>query len=201
MFGRLIYFMYTGRLLISPLTDTRIEQFEDIDDPYMYQDQNLMLAANFYSMAIKYGATGLARLASCKFRTSIAKEFHLLSDWTQLVRHIYDSTPPEARELRNVIVRRLQKNVFSRKREKCPDAAELTKLVKEVPDLAVDLALIHFTTSDYVCAACNTTQSVLELPCTHGKAHEAGDKECFALNLEKQECYRCHEVGRLSDAN
>lgn len=197
---RLIYFMYTGKLLTKPLTDTRIEKIEDVDDPYMCEDQTLMLAANIYSIAIKHGASDLARLASCMFTTSIVKQFHRLPDWTELVAFVYESTPPDARDLRNIIVRRLQRNTRLRKKDTRLDMDELKKVVRKIPELAEDLATILFTDEDYTCTDCGTVQALLELPCNHEKAHKSGDKECFALNLEKQECYRCHGLGTLAES-
>lgn len=135
-------------------------------------------------------------LAACDFRclpSPNVQSIHKHS--TKLVRYIYNSTPPTARDLKDIVVRIVQYGI-RKELDTMTDTDVKLKLLQEAihraPDLGFDLLTMPLLEKALRCSDCQGMNPVLFLRCAHAQKHNYMDQDCLKENLKTQECICCH---------
>ncbi|SPO03773.1 uncharacterized protein DNG_06456 [Cephalotrichum gorgonifer] len=92
--------------------------------------------AKIYSLAEKYGISGLKHFSSRRFKSSLDGHYH--GDWVDVlacVREVYTGTPQHDRELRDEMRTALRVNM------ELVESEKMQELMLEIPQVAIDVLL------------------------------------------------------------
>ena len=152
----------------------------------------IVLAAQMYGIAEKYGITDLKELSARRFLATV--ETTSMANLLILVHIIYESTLETDKLLRKWVVWRIQKTKMSK-----GDSSKVVALVFQHNDFANDL-ISKYAARNYVW--CPDCQAYINLQqCSCGWSGMCGENECTNGspdgNLGSLVCTACGSSGRL----
>ncbi len=111
----------------------------ELNEPFSSRpttEPNLLLHVSIYALADKYGIQGLKTLAAEKFHVQ-AREHWDNPEFPQAMHEVYESTPDNDRQLRDIVTEALQRN------RSLVQKPEVGTVIKEINGLAYDLLRIY----------------------------------------------------------
>ena len=128
----------------------------------------------------------------------------VVDDWTieaPIIRQVYTSTSTHCHTLRNVIVWQMKHSIAI-----CADndyangsleSESILALLRELPELAFDLASSVMTKRSYRCSNCNDVSHSLVTRCKCGKLDRCVEPECLQRMQQESICTECYCFGTM----
>ena len=158
-----------GRVMARPLV-SRDEKAPDGLHGGVDGDNNMVVHARVFALAVKYQIPALKDLAASKFASAVESDWNH-SSLTEALRVVHSTTPEDARELRDIVAKVLLTH------EKLLDKPEVESAVLDIRRLAYELlrrskGLPAVATSNPEPSCCNCGSELLST-CKRGRT-------CFA---------------------
>lgn len=119
----------------------------------IYGTSTMVFDAQMYQIADKYDTPALKAQSKNKFTVAVATGWSM-DDFPLAITVVYESTPPEDRGLRDLVVQTARENI-----DKLLEHDGFCKLIRETPDFAADLIpVLRVKPSGYIhryeCPSC-----------------------------------------------
>jgi hypothetical protein len=228
LIARFLHFCYDPHTypdtISSPSSYERESSWQSTwDDDYLDADRNNLTAAGLaiklYELGDRFDAQGLksvSRNAFLRAWTNIDNQEHtgltpgessFYADissikspdaFSDLVKQVYSTTHCDDRGLRDIVFRTMKWHLINF-HHYLPGFECLQHIVKDNPDLAMDLALYTVSEADQLCENCQNYQRFVEYPCScEFRSVDCREPTCVDARRDRVFCFSCCKFGTLS---